>query len=139
LEAGGIPGQVSAATPANGATVDAGSPLAWTPQDGAQAYEVEVALDPSMNNLVESAAGITGSTFIPIVAIVPATTYYWRVRGISTCGNGAWSAVRSFSTAACMPVTVGIVLDRYGSETTWAISDAADVIMASGGPYTNGP
>lgn len=139
LEVGGTPAQVSLAAPANGATVDAGSPLTWTPQAGAQTYAVEIASDPTMNSLVESAASIAGNSFTPVVATVPGTAYYWRVRGMSPCGNGAWSVVRSFITSACMPVTVRIILDRYGTETTWAVKDAADMVMASGGPYSNGP
>ncbi|MGB1207384.1 MAG: T9SS type A sorting domain-containing protein [Chitinophagales bacterium] len=35
-------------------------------------------------------------------------------------------------------VTVSITLDQYGSETTWAITDANGAIVASGGPYSNG-
>ncbi len=32
---------------------------------------------------------------------------------------------------------VTIVQDRYGSETTWAITDESDNIIANGGPYSN--
>mgnify|MGYP006253024745 CR=1 FL=1 len=35
-------------------------------------------------------------------------------------------------------VAVSITLDQYGSETTWAITDANGATVASGGPYSNG-
>ena len=34
-------------------------------------------------------------------------------------------------------VTVQIVTDAYGSETTWAIKDANGMTVSSGGPYNN--
>jgi len=35
-------------------------------------------------------------------------------------------------------VTVDIVLDQYGSETTWEIEDGTGNVVASGGPYVDG-
>ncbi len=35
-------------------------------------------------------------------------------------------------------VAVSITLDQYGSETTWAITNASGSTVASGGPYNNG-
>ncbi|MEL6924054.1 MAG: zinc-dependent metalloprotease, partial [Bacteroidota bacterium] len=37
----------------------------------------------------------------------------------------------------CTDVVVSIVLDRYGSETTWSITNASGETVASGGPYSN--
>ncbi|MEL6923973.1 MAG: M43 family zinc metalloprotease, partial [Bacteroidota bacterium] len=38
----------------------------------------------------------------------------------------------------CTDVTLTLVLDNYGSETTWSITDASGSVVASGGPYSNG-
>jgi PKD repeat protein len=35
-------------------------------------------------------------------------------------------------------ITVAIVTDHYGSETTWQIRNSLNAIVAQGGPYTNG-
>ena len=35
-------------------------------------------------------------------------------------------------------VTVDIILDEYGSETTWEVTDGSGTVMASGGPYADG-
>lgn len=139
LFVGGTPAQVVLSAPAPAATVDGGTPLEWNAAVGAQSYEVVIASDAGMNNVVESATGLSTTSYTPITATVPASTYYWRVRGTSTCGNGTWSTVRSFNTTSCVPVTVRIVTDRYGEETTWSILGDGGAVMASGGPYTRGP
>ncbi|MEL6924492.1 MAG: M12 family metallo-peptidase, partial [Bacteroidota bacterium] len=38
----------------------------------------------------------------------------------------------------CTDVNLTLILDNYGSETTWAIRDAGGNTVASGGPYSNG-
>jgi lysyl endopeptidase len=35
-------------------------------------------------------------------------------------------------------ITLDIILDDYGSETTWEIQDASSTVIASGGPYSDG-
>ena len=131
------PVQVALNTPADGSTgVTGGTALTWTADPSGQSYTLEVASNSSMSNLVESATGITGTSYGPTLATAPLTTYYWRVRSVNTCSTGPWSAVRSFTTAACQPVTVRIILDRYGNETTWQITNSNNTVVASGGPYT---
>src|SRR5690606_27606485 len=39
-------------------------------------------------------------------------------------------------SGCCTPVTVEIATDRWGTETTWSLTDGVTV-CASGGPYTN--
>jgi len=131
----GTPGQVSLLTPANGATGTSG-PLTWSADQNAATYTVTIASNASMSTIVETGSGATGTSFQPIVANAPNTTYYWNVRLVNTCGTGAPSATRSYTTLDCEEVTVKIVLDRYGAETTWTIKDAAQNTVASGGPYT---
>ncbi len=43
--------------------------------------------------------------------------------------------VQGPTSATTSTVTVNIVTDRYGSETTWDIKDAGGTVVASGGPY----
>ena len=38
----------------------------------------------------------------------------------------------------CTDVTLTLILDNYGSETTWAIKNVSGSTIASGGPYSNG-
>ncbi|MCB0782323.1 MAG: hypothetical protein KDC03_22780, partial [Flavobacteriales bacterium] len=98
---------------------------------------IQIATDPGMTNIVESGSGITGSSYQTTAANQPLTTYYWRVQSVNTCGFGTPSPTWSYTTDACVNVTVRIVLDRYGSETTWSIEDGGGAVFASGGPYTD--
>lgn len=46
-------------------------------------------------------------------------------------------AVSSTFTSGSNPLTLTIVLDNYGSETTWEIRNGSNQVIASGGPYSN--
>jgi hypothetical protein len=35
-------------------------------------------------------------------------------------------------------ITLSLILDNYGSETTWSLRNSAGALVASGGPYNNG-
>lgn len=129
------PGVTQLLTPLAGATqVIGGSPLIWTSSPYAAQHDVEIATNSSFSTIVESATGLTTAEYSPVYATVESTTYYWRVRGMNACGTGPWSASRSFTTAACVNVTVRITTDRYGDETTWRVVQGTTV-YASGGPY----
>lgn len=129
--------QVTATSPADGATgITNNTPLNWVADPAASSYTVVLATNATMTAVVETVSGLTGTTFQPAIANAPLTTYYWTVRSVNACGTGVPSAVRSYTTAPCQNVTVKIVLDRYGAETTWRIQNAAGAIFASGGPYT---
>ena len=39
--------------------------------------------------------------------------------------------------SGCIDVTITIVLDNYGGETTWDLKDNSGATLASGGPYNN--
>lgn len=131
-------GTVVQVSPANGAIgIAGGAQLTWNPDPAALTYDIQVATDPGMNNVVESGSGITGTSFTTVQAALPNTTYYWFVQAVNDCGFGPPSAIWSYTTDDCRNVTVRVVLDRYGSETTWRIEDGNNTVLASGGPYTN--
>jgi len=44
----------------------------------------------------------------------------------------------AFSVTAGSAAQLDVVLDYYGTETSWIISDANDVTLMTGGPYVNG-
>ncbi len=71
------------------------------------------------------------------MATQPLFTYYWRVQSVNPCGFGPPSATWSFTTSDCQLVTIRVVLDRYGSETTWSLQNSGGGTVASGGPYAD--
>ncbi len=72
--------------------------FSWANSVDAVNYELELSLSPTFDNLVLSSGPINATTFRS-EALESLTVYYWRIRSNNTCGTGAWSAVRSFTTS----------------------------------------
>ncbi len=102
LEPPAVPTLVS---PANNAINQSVTPtLRWRSTSLAATYDLQIALDTLMSNIVVADSGITDSS--RVVRIAPSTAYYWRVRGQNTEGtNGLYSVVRRFSTGNLPPAT----------------------------------
>lgn len=83
--------------------------LTWQPAAGAEDYEVYFG-----ESSAPASVGSTAATAFAVIAPLPETTYYWKIRARRNCGGGlhADSPVRSFNTAerptawAGDPVTV---------------------------------
>ncbi len=86
-------------TPLNGAhDVSSSVALRWSPVDGADRYNVEVATDQHMNNIVFA----TNVPTSPVTFNVPdgATTFYWHVQSANSDEMCAYSPVWWFTTGA---------------------------------------
>lgn len=69
-------------------------------------------------------------------------TYQYRVKTQCPTGMTAYSPIQTFTTTngggggnGCVDVTVKVVLDYYGSETSWEVVNQNYNIVANGGPY----
>ncbi len=92
------PGTSTLTAPANGATDQSLSPtFTWTAGTQATTYTLEIATDAGFANIVHTASGLTSPTYNG-ASLMPQVQYFWRVRGINTCGVGSNSAVFSFTT-----------------------------------------
>jgi hypothetical protein len=105
------PGTVTLISPANGATNQPARPtFEWSAATQGGSYRLQVATDSGFVNLELDESGIIGTTFTPDSDLNTSTEYWWRVRSNNACGDGAWSAARSFTTLAapgdCGPGTV---------------------------------
>ena len=128
-------------TPANGAlNVPAAPTFTWNAAAQASSYSIQVATDAGFSNIVASASGLSGTSWVSNVTLNTSTTYYWRVWAANSCGTGAYSATWSFTTVAapgdCTPGTTPNILFSDGFESgiggwttpagvgvnTWAIS-----------------
>lgn len=88
------------ALPANGSTGASIRPtLSWTAAVGATRYRVELATSNSFANIIESGIAETNSYAVTTL-LTPSQQYFWRVRSLNFCGEGALSAVSSFTTGA---------------------------------------
>ena len=91
-------------TPANNATNVSNTPtLMWTAVPGASSYDIEIATDINFTNIVDSATGISGTSYN--ASLAPNTQYFWRVRTNNFCSTSGYSAAYNFTTGAA-PSTV---------------------------------
>ncbi len=95
----GAPDAPTLLSPANGSTGQGTSPaFSWNEADGGATYTFELASDADFNNIIESASGLSETTYTISTVLDPLTTYYWRVRASNDCGVGANSSVFQFTT-----------------------------------------
>ncbi len=70
--------------------------LSWDTPAINNAYDVEIATDAAFTSIVQSARVISKS-YIP-ETLLPETTYYWRVKPVTNCGEGVFGSAFSFTT-----------------------------------------
>ncbi|MEM7104206.1 MAG: choice-of-anchor B family protein [Bacteroidota bacterium] len=97
------PGTALAAPPNGVVGVPVNQPVVWTTVQEADSYNLEIALDPSFNNIVETHTGLTNILHIP-TSLLPGTTYYWRVVCQNVCGPSVSSHVFSMTTEFLLPI-----------------------------------
>ncbi len=94
----GSPTAPTLLTPANMATNQVNPLLTWNTSANVATYDLQLALDTAFTNIVANPTGLTASNF-QTTGLLPVTTYYWRARGVNTCGIGNYSTAFSFTTA----------------------------------------
>lgn len=94
-----LPAQVTLGTEAN--ILCGGFTSNWNASNGATDYELEVSLNNTFTNLVSGYNPLlTGNVLTQnVTGLSENTTYYWRVRGLNTCGNGNYTSFSTISTA----------------------------------------
>lgn len=94
-----LPLQVTLLSPSNGSSNVTLTPtLFWNTSTNSTNYRVQVSPSNTFSYIVDSATVSTNQRTIPSGKLNIATTYYWRVQGINSFGNGPWSTVWSFFT-----------------------------------------
>ncbi len=94
-----VPTSSTLTTPADGATgVSRETDFAWSAVPMADSYLLEVATDMGMSNVVYSVTVSGPAHTVPAGdALLPSTTYYWRVTAENACGNNT-STTFAFTT-----------------------------------------
>lgn len=108
----------------NNTNVELYSPLEWQSDPNAESYTIQLATDVNFTNIVESVTlPATESIYYPVNA-VSNQQYFWRVKAINLCGEGAYNVPYKFTTQNLNCVSV--------SNTTAAvISDFPEVTITS--------
>ncbi len=101
--ASGTPGAASLLAPADAAAGTPRQPVfTWSDDPSAVSYTIEVASDAAFADIVATAE-VDEATWTPGTPLAPLTTYHWRVRANSPCGDSAWSSAFSFTTGVTFP------------------------------------
>lgn len=121
----------------NVTTVSPFPTLSWQSTAGATGYRVELATAADFSSLAGSYKTDSDTAVALRYPLSGATTYYWRVRAVNSCGDGAWSVAASFTTAelscilpraAALPVAISTV-DSVQVVATLEVTEA--LIIAS--------
>ena len=111
-------------SPVDGASdVSLSEDLTWNVDSNAVSYDVQVATDSEFSNLIASENVTTTSFTVP--GLNQVTTYYWRVKGVNSCGEGDFSNVFSFTTVSCT-VCASIANTTYETSTTYVKFNTID-------------
>ncbi|MEL7450790.1 MAG: proprotein convertase P-domain-containing protein [Pseudomonadota bacterium] len=122
------PGATVLVSPANGGGAQSLSPtLTWNAASQAVSYIVEIDDDANFGS-IDYSAEETGTTHVVADALGTDTVYYWRVRAVNLCGDGASSQVFTFLTPAilCRNPNLDIVDDGTTSDI-FAIADTGEI------------
>ncbi|MEM9595194.1 MAG: choice-of-anchor J domain-containing protein [Acidobacteriota bacterium] len=77
--------------------VDLDATFTWTAAAQSETFQFQIATDAAFTNVVVDETGVGAASFSPS-GLMSNTEYYWRVRAVNPCGDGAWSAVFRFVT-----------------------------------------
>lgn len=72
--------------------------LEWNAMASASSYVIEISTTPGFGSDIVETSPVNNNMYTP-TNLQPLTVYYWRVRGINTCGEGVSSSWYSFQTA----------------------------------------
>lgn len=114
-----VPDAPALISPADLADTGVNPVLSWAASAQGTTYQVEVATDAAFANIVFTGPSSDAtSQQLPLLQF--GTQYFWRVRSGNTCGDGAYSAVRSFITRPAPG------LCRAGEAVTTLFADAME-------------
>lgn len=122
-------------TPANAATGTKVRPLlTWTAVPGALSYVVEVSSNAGFTGIVASAT-VTTNSWTVNTTLASTTQFFWRVRPSNYCGDGAVSAVFSFTTGTPGTCPTGTTLTNV---VTYGFEGGAEPAWTAGAPGDTG-
>ncbi len=97
--------------------------FSWDIVPNAQTYEWQLSTSPNFENIVAQTTNLVDPSILNQDLVIE-TTYYWRARGINSCGEGTWSDVFSLTTsgAYCLVATTDVPINIISSNPNIARS-----------------
>jgi hypothetical protein len=114
----------------------------WDAAPLASSHDFELARDINFSDIVTSQNGLSQTSY-EYRSLDIETTYYWRVRGVNSAGEGLWSPVSSFTTGSV--VNIGndgelprtVTLDQNypnpfnpSTQISYTLTEASDVALS---------
>ncbi len=114
------PGVPVAFYPTRNALMEPTLTVAWTePAPAADHFEILVATDSAFTSIVESNTTVTAKSYAP-AGLLSNTTYYWKVRGVSSDGTFSnWSAYSYFRTKLAAPTGLTQLVETTRPTLSW--------------------
>jgi len=84
-----LPEDITSISPVSSSTVGTNLDFEW--EDDYEFYELEISLDQDFNSFVTQSPLLLTNTY-NYSGLSQETKYFWRVRGINSCGTGDWSS-----------------------------------------------
>ncbi|WP_088340299.1 reprolysin-like metallopeptidase [Robiginitalea sediminis] len=134
LAAGTLPAP-SLLLPTDGSTGVSYRPqLQWTAPSGADSYEIQLATDPGFSTIFFEGE-VYEPRYVPD-ALDADTVYYWRVKVINACGEGAFGSAFTFRTISTECRTLAAqglpaVISTTGTPTVTSSVTFADNLVVS--------
>jgi len=127
-----VPTTPSLSTPANAAVDVVVAPtLTWTAATQSANYVLEIATSAAFGSIVYTRT-VTGTSHTVEVPLTGSTEYFWRVRSTNSCGPGANTTTRSFTTQAFFCVSPNLAIpDNVPAGVT------SNLVIANSGSVTD--
>lgn len=120
-------------TPANNSTGVSLTPtFTWSSVPTADTYILQVSTNQTFTNIIVNAPIITGTTYtLPSGYLIGNTNYWWRVCGVNSGGQGAWSnPTFKFTTQQSFTLNLKVYLEGFWKGTTH-VRDTIRVSLAN--------
>lgn len=109
----------------------------WNNAGSGLQYDIIIATDATLTTVVETATGLTGTTYTATL-LQAATQYYWKVTAYNSCSSAVSSSTFSFTTASCgtysstnVPITIPTTAATVTSTLTIAANGTINDLNVS--------